>query len=634
MDYGSRPSLRSNRVDPVYKDGVEIAESVARATQQFATMYGEKKEKDSRLQYALAKNELIALDIGQREGLAGRTDWEQFDEDYTTGFNTGRDEIIARYNRLSPSDSALLQSESEVIRERGRVYTADEARRLEIDQGRANINAQLDSALELIQVAPPEQQNELMLQALETISAASDPDGKTPWYTAEEAENMLQGFVSRAAVGSLEAMDAEERIAELELSLAHREARGAIDREDIEEGRGSGSIADFLHSNVAQQMLDEATKENEVENELAAAYAIVDAAEAENPDDPAAIMRAIREASRGAEPGVRARAEQIGRQRGSDIRTARNETRTELMISLGGRMQQGMRFNDIPPAQLASLTPQHVSTLRAYDAMIEEGRMFANSTNWHRPVYNEDGELVVPSYSAWADMTPEQKAAVDLEHPSWYVNFEQGIWKQMADEQQAIRDGRSSGSSANRVQTNDQILLDVWAGEIGLPRTGRSDDEEQMYQIMRSRVADEIDRVQREEYEGREAPYARRKEIVRQILAENVWQRDAGLRGFIYGRDSTDPIAIAEMDPDDFDKAYVPINQWRNLPTYIEIGPNRERVDMTWEERLIRHADLHLDGTIPNQKDLENAYAQILIGGNPDEVDRRVLAALNGDYEY
>jgi len=634
MDYGARPSLRSNRVDPVYADGVAVAESVAIAADNFARLYGEKKTKDSRLQYALAKNEITALDIAQREGLKDRDDFEQFDEDYSTGFNTGRDEIIGRYARLSPSDQALLQSESELIREKGRVYAGDMARGIEIDKGRAQISQGLDAALEMIQVAPPEQQNEIMLQALETIAAASDADGDTPWFTAEESESMLQGFVSKAATGSLESMDVKQRIAELELSLAHRSARGAIDKDDIASGKGSGSIADFLHKNVATEMLEAAKKENETEDELAAAYAIVDAAELQNPGDPGGIVSATRAAARGGDAGVRARAEQIARQRAEEIRVTRNNERSELMIDIGGRLQQGMYFDQIPPAQLASLSPQQVGTLRSYESMLRNGEQFANSTNWHRPVYNKDGELVVPSYSAWADMTDAQKAEVDLEHPSWYVNFEQGVWKQMQDDQERIRSGKTSASGGNAVQTNDQILTDVWAGEMGLPRTGRSDDEDQMYQMSRSRMVDEIARVQADEYGGKQAPYDVRKKIARQILSEGVYERDYGFRGFIYGRDNDEKTPIAQMDPDDFDRAYVPISEWQGLETYVPIGPNGELVKTTWEDRLKRMASAEFDGLVPETKDLENAYAQTIIGGEPNDVTRRVLEALQGKYEH
>ena len=44
MDFGARPSLRSNRVDPVHPEGVEIAESVAQAAGTFAKIYGEKQQ--------------------------------------------------------------------------------------------------------------------------------------------------------------------------------------------------------------------------------------------------------------------------------------------------------------------------------------------------------------------------------------------------------------------------------------------------------------------------------------------------------------------------------------------------------------------------------------------------------------
>lgn len=634
-DYGARPSLRSNRVDPVH-DGSAVAESVAQATEQFARIYGEVQAKEDRLKYQLAKNELTSLDIEQREGLKDRTDWQAFDEDYTTGFNDGRDEILARYD-LNPSDATLLSSESEVIRERGRVYTNDLARKHEIDQGRSQVHADLERMSRQIQDAPPAQQNQLMLDALEMITAASDPEGKTPWFTREEAINEIQTFVSNAAISSLEAMDAETRIAELELSLAHRKARGSIDREDIAKGEGSGSIADFLHSNIAERILRSAKRENEAENELAAAQALVDEIEANNPGDPEAIIRETKKAARerGLDAGARARAESMSRQIATDIRTNRNFERSERMVALGELLRNGTPYNSLKPDQLSGLTPGQISTLEEFEAMLLNNKQFAPATNWRQPVYGEDDQLEKPSYSAWIRMSPEEKAAQNLEDPMWKTNFDLRVWKQLADDQDRIRNGRSSkGESEKSWQTLDQIVTDVWAGELGLPRTGRDEDEDQMYYMMRSQVAEEIDRVSDSEYNSKDVPDARRKDIAREVMSRQVFERDVGLRGHIYGRDSTDPIPISEVDPDHYRDYFVPMHMWKDLDTTILIGPNKEPVSMTWEDRLRRRAELVRGDTNVDPRDLENAYGQIRIGGDPQDVMRRVDEALKGEYEY
>jgi hypothetical protein len=60
-DFGARPSLRTDRIDPVYPEGVEVAEAISNAALAFAEAYGQQQQKDSRIKYALAKNEIMAM---------------------------------------------------------------------------------------------------------------------------------------------------------------------------------------------------------------------------------------------------------------------------------------------------------------------------------------------------------------------------------------------------------------------------------------------------------------------------------------------------------------------------------------------------------------------------------------------
>ena len=114
-----------------------VAQSLQNAATKFAQLAGEKKAKDDRLNYSLAKNELLQADLAAT-------------------YQTRADDVLGRYS-LSGSDKALLSAESDLIRERGRAYSGEMSRRKRIDFQRGKIDEQLDTALEAIMVekSPP-----------------------------------------------------------------------------------------------------------------------------------------------------------------------------------------------------------------------------------------------------------------------------------------------------------------------------------------------------------------------------------------------------------------------------------------------------------------------------------------------
>ena len=643
--YGARPSLRSTRVDLPGNADVIMGDALANAANTFAQMAVEKKQKDDRLQYALAKDDLLEADMASREELKDRTDYDEFDNSYSTNFNTRRDEILGKY-KLTSSDRALLASESDLIRERGRVKIGDTARTMRIDDERAQLQSNVDRALEEIMLEDsPDLANQRLLSVLEQVDASVERGN----HTEVEGEKIRQNVVQAAAVGSLDTMGAKERLEELELSMAHRRARGPITAEDIAAGKGSGSIADFLHADMVTEMIEQSKKQNAMEDEIGQAYEIVDAARAIYQTDSKGLMSEIRKLSQGKPAKVRQRAEAMGRQVAEERRIAKNEERDTILNRFGEILRETDEtgnfvhtLESLPAEEMAKLTPGQVTQIERYFKLLRNGRQFGAYTNWHDEQV-EDGTIVKPSYSTWTRMTDAEKAAVDLSHPMWHTNLEQAVWKQMADEQESIRDGK--GPAANKVQTNDQILMDVMVGEVGFPRTGRSDAEDMQYQMMRSRVADEIARVQEAEFGGAEAPFERRKEIVRQVVSEQVWKRDAGMFGWLHRMDASldEAVPVATVHPDEYDEYFVPIDLVESATTRMAVGEPRgpngtyleeQYIEANWADRLKAIAQSELDGRVPEQKDIENAYAQIIIGGNPDEVAQRVIKALAGEHEH
>lgn len=399
LDYGQRPSLQSNRVDRPDESGLIMAEELANAASTFAKLAGEKKAKDDRLNYSLAKNELLRADIVSREALNDREDYDKFDEDYTAGYKQAADDVFARY-KLSQSDRALLSAESEMIRTRGRVYAGDLARTKRLDWQRGQIEKNLDAALIEIQDSPPELQADLLNTQLENITAGIEQGV----YGDEEGQARAQKFVKDASIGALGAMEAEDRIAEIKLSLAHRAARGPISPEELEAGGGTGSIADYVHTDVLRKMLDQAETENEMENKQALAFEAFDAAWELYPEyeDIRERERFIADALRD-NPEARKEANILDSQKTGRYATAdtldRGETGAELLAAINSK---AVTYEELDPNKLAKLNINEQNALKLHARRVAEEDGFANETLWE-------------AQQLWESMTPQERAATDLE---------------------------------------------------------------------------------------------------------------------------------------------------------------------------------------------------------------------------
>ena len=67
IDYGARPSLRTSRVDVPGQGELAVADAVERAASTFTQVMVERKEKQDRFNYSMAKQEFLTADL-QRLG--------------------------------------------------------------------------------------------------------------------------------------------------------------------------------------------------------------------------------------------------------------------------------------------------------------------------------------------------------------------------------------------------------------------------------------------------------------------------------------------------------------------------------------------------------------------------------------
>jgi hypothetical protein len=629
LDYGQRPSLQSNRLDRPDQSGLMMAEEFATAARTFAQLAGEKKAKDDRLNYSLAKNELLQADIASRESLNDREDFDKFDADYTNGYQQRAEQVFGKY-ALSPSDRALLGAESDMIRTRGRVYAGDLSRQKRLDWQRGELESNLDASAEQVMVAPPDLQADLLNTQLESITAAieqgvlGDADGKA----------MARTYTKAVATGALEKMDPEDRIKELELSLAHRDARGAISPEELAKGGGTGSIADYLHADVAKKMLEQTKKESELnlEHEIAKSY--VDSVMAEEPVSRKAGMKILRERMNAAGVDAKAqwRAESMANARYNETEQAEQEQAVSMLRSSATLMREGdadgntIRYEDLPADELAILSPQQDDLLRKYSESLANGRQFGTMDHYARPKGAKDanGNLIIGSFEEWADLTEAEKEVEDLFHPAWRMGLTENGWNRIWNEQRDIRQRTERGvgaGSQDNVQTNDQIVASVVPSLTSIPATGRSQEQNEIYQRIRAEHADRVAEIQKTEYSGKKAPYEVRKNELLKMLAE-----DAYVRRYDFGIDWLDTDErkkMYEIPADELGDAYIPLSEWESRMTTDIVGG--VETPISWKQKLINRGKARSEtGREPTTEDLESAYFAVRAGMTDAEIDRRL----------
>ena len=157
--------------------------------------------------------------------------------------------------------------------------------------------------------------------------------------------------------------------------------------------------------------------------------------------------------------------------------------------------------------------------MRAYDSLLRNNKQFADVTNWHDEGRDPNGNLTRPAYSTWGDMTPQEKEQTNLDDPMWYTNLALPQWKQLEDEQTAIREGKVTQDQG---MTDDQILQSVVVGNGILPQTGRNDAENAAYQRLRFRFRDDVKALSDDKFGGGKVPYKDRRDLLLGILGEQA----------------------------------------------------------------------------------------------------------------
>lgn len=540
VDFGARPGLRTGRVDRPDTGRLAGAEALNQAAQTFANMAIDKRQKDDATEYATSKSDLLKEDMRLRRELEEGGDWENFDEAYRTGMNAARDRITP--NIRTAEDQALFGADADLTVERGVTAMGEIGRRMEIDNRVAGLNSTLEGMRNDILEADPMTRNDMMDNVLDRIEALG-PDGEGI-LTAVQAEATRQEFVSDVAAATVMNMDAPERVAALQASIAAGE-----NPQDIMagEGEGSGTMADFLPRDVKIRMLREAEDEAEIETNRSDARAAADAALVAFPDDIRAQRQAIRDA------GLTAEALEISLRYAEEeqaaVQRAENANLIQLERDWTARITDGASPDNIPADEMRQMTAAQQNTLRGHYANIQLGRQFGEFTNYIGT------DPATPSYQQWAEMTPNEKLNVPLDTASWMTNFTEADYRQMVAEQEALRNPTPSAGS-----TDLQIFQrTTFGGDDPMwPATGRDDTENEEYYRALGRFAQ---RVSEETAinNGVRPSEQRRQELLNEMLLDEAYLPRR------FRRDITSPTIT--MTGEDLTRSYeVPFASFRNKP--------------------------------------------------------------------
>lgn len=750
IDYGQRPSLRSNRVDRPDPGEADVADAIGRAAGAFAEGMIQHKEKADTHKYNVAKNEIQLEQMRLIEELKNdptNTEFGTYEENYRKGMQAIRDKWGATIT--DANDRRILGLEGELITERGNASVGEIKRIREIDFEMGQMKGLLEKNLTKLQEADPHTRNDLMLTSLDLI----DEQYRLGRMGHQEYIEIREKWTQTASRLSLAAMSRGEALRHLDATIAYREgtpgkvtkpiAQGLIeegnldleaqpqikmpdgriatvrtvsfeedgvevliptvtpdgkilsnedaiaryhetgrhlgkfdnadnatdfaiglsrsegqrirgdaplDADAIRKGEGTNSIADFLGLAEARDMRDKLRKEDKNEADRLAAQSAVGQARQVS-GDPAEQRAWLSRNTSGM-------VEEIAlRQFDSDI-VASERINTITDREVHGQFSEqlresakpgGVKFTveDIPTDVWTSMSESQKRDLISYEQQLGEDKQFAAVTNWKQE-YDKNGVRIPDqrrSWSEWEAMTDEEMVAENLDGADWRTVLTGETYRSMVKEQELAQDRLDNPGTVKQETwlTPREQFAEGTVGAGMFKRTGRSPEEDELYQKALYRFINTLADESTEKWKGGEIPYGRRREILNSQMLDFVYER-----GIVY--DNTTPIPIMNpgaagisVDAWEDDTFYLPlVMATKEVAEVTGIGaratsdtPGAEQAtdghwytdvrSISWAEKLTNQSIADNDGHVPTQEQIENAYAAAVAGRPLSEINKFLL---------
>ena len=602
QDYGARPSLRSSRVDAPIKD-TAIADAFANAASTFANMAIEHKQKDDALNYSNAKNEYLIADITEREKLKEDPDFDTFDERYRTAMK-------GHYDRLFPTvtsgrDRSLFDAEARLMNERGAVNVGEmsRTRRLDHEVGQYRENSEANKAL--MTVTDPATANDMMLTHVDQITALG-PEGRGVW-TDEQVQAEIETSVQDWAFDRLIVMDPAERQVVLERALTATKAKGKpLSREEIAAGEGTGSIADFLHPEVAARMLKESKVENDLDAELTIAMDLADEAEILHPEDPKARSSWARAQAkkRGLDGTTRQRLDSVLSGRATEYRNGKNDNQNRIMASATELMTQDdpdkgrpWTYEEIPNSEKKHLEPHQLQSLERYSQSVQEGRQ--GFANFNQLVLDPN----IKSYAEWSNLSRAEKGVVPLDNAEWKSAFTTDQWRRFKEEQKDIIANPDKVTPLPSGLTNNQLVLGTLISNGTIPQTARDPEHNEAYQRTLMLFDNAIQDAQK--VKGSALDNQERRKVLAEIMGPTAFT-DSYYEWPFFGSgadtDAEDRSNIATMSAAEIQSGRLPLDE--KADETARISPSG--IETTYAEELRAYGVKY--GVTPSTLDYERAF--------------------------
>lgn len=635
MDYGSRPSLQSNRLDMPGDSEVIIADSLLRAADSFNKVLRERKEKNDRLSYSKAKAQLAAADTRIRREVEEEGDYENYMETYRIRMDEALSEIMPTVT--DPNDRQIFDADANLSVERGVSAMAEIRTRRRQDAAAASvIDLADDTQRDILSTIDNASRIDKMLQFQEYVNARVDAG----LLDASWAESQVKAFVAETATAQLTALPLRAQAALLAASI---KANPDPESEDFEP---TGSLADFLHQDERVEMLRRVEKQLEGEEDLGMAQAAHDRAvnlyRAKTSENYEARRNAIMDdkslspeqrrlaiqmldTTEMAETRNRAREQdEIVKKYQSRIRLGYQGDTSILLDDMSAQEDPTTRrpftVNEIPRDEWDRLTSGQQMALTQYSDAMAQGRSFNTFTHMVKRRDSEGNEM--PSYSLWRRMSDQQKVQVDLDSPEWLMAFTEADWRNMKQQQEEIQGG--GGLTYADGLTNDQMLLSALIAGGWVPKTGQNVDEQERY--ARGRL--EFDRMVQEEMRRQGVSKLSNPER-KKLLAEMLTTQGYLDRDFVFSDyDEDEAMPAFMMNEEQLDRAFLDIRKAEQETKTLASGD-----EMNMKEVLIAQAMNSPNDPVypglglkkrPSDKDLERAYFAYKANLGIEEVNRRL----------
>lgn len=349
--------------------------------------------------------------------------------------------------------------------------------------------------------------------------------------------------------------------------LATNTGQGPLTRGDIQAGKGTGSVADFLHTDTLAKMYEQAHKEGKEERERTQAQGLVDQSYELFPNDHAARMKFVKDNSSG---DVRKKAEtdlelennrQLAEERRQGDELYNNYAKT---IEEWAESDSPLKFSEIPQEHKNMMT---AAQLKALELEIQNQALGIQHPAVTQYIPTKDGSPSLEMWMALPNHGPGGKTEVDLEDPQWRQAFDREMYYTIRGQQ---ADLKLLEQAQVPVKSVGPLVADVVRAR-GFGGVTNTKEQDAMISRLELRLSADVAKAQQSKVPPRALTDTEIREIMSGYFMESAYYNDWGfddLRrdwAFTTEQQKTAYLPITEAH----DEMYAgPVEKFRDLSMY------------------------------------------------------------------